>query len=509
MGWPWLSWAGGPPPVLGDGERFSFSHLITLARARAGVSYVRPASPHGHLLDSLGYEVFMGIKARREQAYWHDTDLPFRIEFFPLDSGSRIPVEINTVIDGRIQRIDYDPTRFRFTGKARDMHLPADLGHTGFRLIDARTDNLEWLAFKGASYFRSPGTDNQYGMSARGVAIDTALDRAEAFPTFTRYWIEQPHPDSDTITIWALLEGEHLTGAYAMRCQRPGDVIMDIQCRLFPRRPIERLGIAPLTSMFWFSETNARRGPDWRPEVHDSDGLAIATGTGERLWRALANPPRADLSLFADHSPRGFGLVQRDRVFDHYQDAAVAFERRPSTWVEPAGDWGAGHIALFELPTNDEIYDNINAFWIPAQRARAQEALAFDYRLSWLERPAFVDRLASVVATRTGRAGDPQTFKERTPIDRKFVIDFVGPPLGYEPPGEDVQIEASASYGAIDNPYVIAIGGGEPGWRVFIDWRGEPAADELPAVLRCRLRRRGQTLTETWLYSYYPRPLPA
>ena len=501
------TWAAGSAAPLSGGAVFSFERLIAHARRLAALPYV-PAQPrYGKLLSQLGYQTFMGIETRKGHQLWENTDLPFSIEFFHLDNGIRVPVDIDIVRNGRARHLNYDPRMFVYPDPGMAQRIPDDLGYAGFRLHDARTDHREWLAFKGASYFRSPGTENQYGMSARGVAVNSGESGPESFPDFTRFWIERPAPGDSEITIWALLEGEHLTGAYEMRCSRPGDVIMNIRSRLFQRKAIDRLGIAPLTSMFWFSETNARRGSDWRPEVHDSDGLAIATGKGERIWRALDNPPRPDISLFADESPAGFGLLQRDRNFDHYQDSGVSFERRPSTWVEPAGDWGAGHVALFELPTDDEIYDNINAFWVPDRPATADARWAFDYKLLWTDRAPFPDDLGHVRATRTGHAGDPRTYKDRTPIDRKFVIDFTGGPISGEP-GKDIRIDASASLGKIDNPYLVAIGSNEPGWRVFIDWLGDMPPDQQAVVLRCRLMRGDTPLTETWVYSYYPRPLP-
>lgn len=504
-----MAWAAANDRPLSDGAPFSYGRLIDHARERASLPYTPVQPRYGKLLSQLGYDTVMKIHTRAGHQLWEDNRLPFSVEFFHLDNSTRIPVDINIVRDGHARHLDYDPQAFVYPDTATARRMPDDLGYAGFRLHDARTDHREWLAFKSASYFRSPGTDNQYGLSARGVAINTGESQPEPFPDFTRFWIDRPGPDDDEITIWALLEGEHLTGAYEMRCRRPGDVIMDIRCRLFQREAVDRLGVAPLTSMFWFSETNARRGADWRPEVHDSDGLAIATGSGERLWRALSNPPRPDMSLFSDRNPRGFGLCQRDRSFGHYQDSAVSFEHRPSTWVEPAGGWGDGHIALFELPTTGEISDNINAFWVPDRAAAPNARWAFDYKLSWASQAPFPRDLAWVKATRTGHAGAPGTYDKRRPIDRKFAIDFVGGPIGEAKPGDDIKIDATASQGAIDNPYVIAIGSGQPGWRVFFDWRGEQPPDQQAVVLHCRVLRGDTPLTETWLYSYFPRPLPS
>lgn len=490
-------------------QPFSFDWLTAHARGLAATPYVAPTERYGDLLKGLGYETFMGIKTRPGHQLWGNSDLPFSVEYFHLDSNSRTPVEINIVDQGQVHTVAYDPGMFTYPNPALASQLPADLGYAGFRLHDRRSDGREWLAFKGASYFRSPGSLNQYGLSARGVSVNTGVGTTEAFPAFTRFWLYKPQPDDDEITICALLDGPHITGAYRMRCRRPGDVILDIESRLFQRQSINRLGIAPLTSMFWFSETNKRSGTDWRPEVHDSDGLAMASGQGERIWRALDNPPRPDYSEFSDENPRGFGLLQRDRVFGHYQDSAVSFERRPSAWVEPRNDWGKGHVGLFELPTEHEIYDNINAFWVPEQTATAGKHWSFDYRLYWTDKPPFPARLARTMATRTGRAGKPSTYKQQSAIARKFVIDFDGAAIAKLNPDTELAIDVSASSGRIENPYVIAVGTHTQRWRAFFDWTGDIPSDDAPVVLKAVLRRHKKRLSETWVYSYYPRPLPA
>lgn len=502
---PWAGLARAALP--GDDEAFSFDGLIAHARDLAGAPYQPPAQRHEQLLDDIGYEAFMGIHTREDAALWADADTPVKIEFFHLDQNAREAVAIHTIENGRSRRVAYDPAMFRYEDPKLADRLPEDLGFAGFRLVTRGGEPLEWLAFKGASYFRSPGGLNQYGLSARGIAIDTGYGEAEAFPRFSSYWLVKPAPGYTSVTIYALLEGEHVTGAYRMQVSRPGNVLMDIRAHLFQRTPVRRLGIAPLTSMFWFSETNARRGVDWRPEIHDSDGLAMATGSGERLWRALSNPPRVQYSLFADDNPRGFGLLQRDRAFDHYQDPAVGFENRPSLWVEPKGDWGAGHVGLLELPTDEEVYDNINVFWVPQPQATAGREWRFDYRLHWCGEEPYPPSLARVVATRTGRAGAPGTYEDQSVLARKFVIDFAGAPLTALAEDVEPEPQVNASHGRIDNPYVQHIEDSGR-WRLFFDWKGELPPDDTPVELRASLAHAGKRLTETWLYAYYPKALP-
>lgn len=510
-----------PLPALaatGDGNAaspqpaFGFDHLIERARRLAALPYTPPRPRYDALLDELGYEVFRDIHTRKDRALWcDDGELPFVVEFFHLDNNARQPVDIHVINhDGTTRCINYDPDLFEYADPALARRLPADLGFAGLRIRDRSTDR-ERLAFKGASYFRSSGTLDQYGLSARGAAVDTGYDDKETFPRFSAFWLFKPRPGDDSLTICALLEGERLTGAYRMQCRLTDNVIMDIQTRLFQRAPIRRLGIAPLTSMFWFSETNSRRGPDWRPEIHDSDGLAVATGTGERIWRALDNPVHSHYSAFGDQNPRGFGLLQRDRHFDHYQDARVRFERRPGLWVEPADDWGQGHVGLLELPTDEEVYDNINVFWVPGDNGKPGQSRRFDYRLHWTAEEPDPPEVARVVATRTGRAGEPGTYESQDRLSRKFVIDFEGGALAGLDPGSDpdhkVQVHATASHGEIVNPYPKQIEG-TPSWRAFFDWHGSSPPDNQPVELRCQLRRGDQVLTETWLFAYFPQPLP-
>jgi len=491
-------------------QPFSFDWLTSLAQRLSAQPWLAPQPRYGELLNRLGYETFMGIRTRPGHELWDNSGLPFSVEFFHLDNNTRSPVEINIVdANGQARPLTYDPGMFSYPHPELAKALPADLGYGGFRLRDRRGDKREWLAFKGASYFRSPGSLNQYGLSARGVGANTGVADTETFPTFTRFWLYKPNPDDDALTICALLEGETMTGAYRMTCQRPGDVVMDIESRLFMRTDIQRLAIAPLTSMFWFSESNQRAGSDWRPEVHDSDGLAMITGQGEHIWRALDNPPRPDYSTFTDTNPRGFGLLQRDRAFDHYQDSAVSFENRPSAWIEPKGNWGAGSVGLFEWSTTEEIYDNVNAFWVPERPATAGTAWAFDYRLSWTDESPFPDTLAQVVATRTGRAGKPSDYDKQRATSRKFVIDFDGPAIADIDPVTQLSIDVTPSHGMITNPYVIPVGSASGRWRAFFDWTGETPADQEAVVLNAVLRAPDhKTLSETWVYSYYPRALP-
>src|SRR5690606_6167204 len=278
------------------------------------------------LIEQLDYDAFQQIQYRDEATLFAAEQGTPPIRFFHLGRHNRHPVAVHVVSEGEARALRYDRARFAYGDEALARRLPPDLGFGGFRALH-RDRPGDWLAFSGASYFRSAGELDQYGLSARGIAIGTGLPEPEEFPRFSELWLEPATGDAE-LTIYALLEGPSLTGAYRFRCTREGAVVMDTDAYLYPRGPIARLGVAPLTSMFWFSETNRHRATDWRPEVHDSDGLAMWTGSGERLLRPLKNPVHGvRVHAYQDRDPRGFGLVQRDRSFDHYQDDGVFYEK--------------------------------------------------------------------------------------------------------------------------------------------------------------------------------------
>ena len=353
---------------------------------RRGLS--RPRHAVARRVDKIDYEAWGQIHFNDAYALYAEGPNRFPVTFFHLGRFFKKAVDIFVAEDDTAREIIYDPAYFDMPENSPARALPKGAGFAGFRFQEAKDSpkfdwrKNDWVAFLGASYFRAIGELHQYGLSARGVALDTAVaDRNEEFPDFTQIYIG---PQSgDTVTVYALLEGPKIVGAVKFLMTRGEGVVMDIDQSYFLRGDIVRFGVAPLTSMYWFSETEKPTAVDWRPEVHDSDGLAMWTGWGGRLWRPLNNPPHIMASAFSDTSPKGFGLLQRDRVFDHYLDG-VNYERRPSLWVEPKGDWGKGAIHLVELSTDDEIHDNIVVMWVPEAPATAGSEFNFSYRLHWL-----------------------------------------------------------------------------------------------------------------------------
>ena len=376
------------PPVP-----FSYSLFKAQASDRAHAPYQPPPRPSPDVLQKINYEEWGKIRFRDAYALFADGPGPFPITFFHLGLFFQKAVGMHVVEGGQSRKIIYEQAYFDMPASSPAHELPPGAGFAGMRIQESRDGPLDWrkndwVAFLGAAYFRAIGELRQYGLSARGVALDVAVaDRPEEFPDFTEFYVDSA-PDGDTLTLYALMEGPSIVGAYRFLMARGKGVIMDIESSLFVRAQVSRFGIAPLTSMYWYSETKKPEAIDWRPEVHDSDGLEMWSGSGERLWRPLNNPPRIMVSAFSDNNPRGFGLMQRDRVFDHYIDG-VYYDRRPSLWLEPlAGPggegWGKGSIQLCEIPTDDEIHDNVVAMWVPAEPVPAGAELHLNYKLYWL-----------------------------------------------------------------------------------------------------------------------------
>ncbi|QKP78858.1 glucan biosynthesis protein [Methyloligella sp. GL2] len=488
---------------LGEEAPYSFDALKKRAKALAEKPYVAPKIPHEDVLETLGFEAYQGITFDPEKTMWREKDSPFAFQLFHQGKFFKTPVKLYTVEDGAARQIRYSPDVFSYKDGSLRNKLPDDLGYAGFRMMEP-DNKSDWLSFLGASYFRAAGPERQYGLSARGLAVDTGLPRPEEFPRFSEFWLHKPKDGAGAVEVDALLESESVTGAYRFLISQPDEVVMDIEADLYVRKPIERLGIAPLTSMFWFSETNRKDGVDWRPEVHDSDGLAMWTGKGERIWRPLNNPATVRTSAFLDENPRGFGLLQRDRLFADYEDDSTFYDKRPSVWVEPIGDWGAGEVHLLEIPTDDEIYDNIGAYWKPAQPIKGGDELKFSYRLHWVAGDPFgAPTIGRVVSTRTGQGGVPG--QPRPANTTKFVIDFEGGPLDRLEQRFDLDAVIDASRGEIENPYVIKVVGTDR-WRAFFDLNVEGTE---PVEIRCYVALDGETLTETWLYQFVPGANPA
>lgn len=488
---------------LGPPQPFSFEELIATARRMASAPYAGPVRPSPGIVAKINYEAWGKIKFNMDHALFAAGPGRFPVSFFHLGMFFPKAVEMHVVSEGRARQILYDQSYFDMPEDSLARQLPAGAGFAGLRIQEPRDGTLDWrtndwVAFLGADYFRAIGELRQYGLSARAVALDVAAaGRAEEFPDFTKFYIEAGSGDS--LTVCALLEGPSIAGACRFILTRTKSVTMDIDQTLFLRNEISRFGLAPLTSMYWFSETKKPAAIDWRPEVHDSDGLSVWMGTGERLWRPLNNPPRIITSSFYDENPRGFGLLQRDRSFDHYQDG-VFYDRRPSLWVEPKGPWGRGTVQLVEIPTDDEIHDNIVAMWVPEKPAAAGSEVSLAYRLYWAADEPFPGELARCVATRLGNGGQPG--QPRPKGVRKFMVEFLGRPLEALAFGEKPEAVLWASRGTFSYVFTEAVPDDVPGhWRAQFDLT---VTGSEPVEMRLFLRSGERILSETWLYQYHP-----
>jgi periplasmic glucans biosynthesis protein len=510
LGAPLRAIAASPGLRLGKPQPFSFDGLTKEMQARGTRAYARENWLPTQVLERIDYAEHGKIKFNTDYALFRDGPGEYPVTFFHLGKFFRTPVHMYMLApSGKASvatEILYDAGYFTMPANSPALELPRNAGFAGFRLQEGRHGDAkldwrtnDWVAFLGASYFRAIGELAQYGLSARGIAIDVAAPgRAEEFPDFTRFYFDPPAEGSREVTIYAALDGPSVTGAYRFVMRRDKAVVMEVEARVFLRRDVTQLGIAPMTSMYWFSETDKPDAIDWRPEIHDSDGLALWTGTGERIWRPLNDPAHPAASSFADKSPRGFGLLQRDRVFDHYLDG-VHYERRPSLWVEPLGDWGEGSVQLVELPTDEETQDNIVAMWVPKSPARAGSALVLRYRLHWNGGEPNQTSLARCIATRMGRGGEPG--QNRPKGARKFVVEFLGGPLATLPAGVKPQPILSATSGTFSDVFTEAVPDDIPGhWRAAFDFT---ASGSEVVDIRLFLKNADQTLSETWLYQYH------
>lgn len=479
---------------------FNRAWLVAHAEALARGAYQAPKGDLPDRLQNIDYDTYRTLRFRRDHALWADQKLGFTAQFFHLGFLYRDPVTIYEVVDGMATPVPYSPDMFDVNGEVLQGLDDPGLGFAGFRLhapINRPDYYDEVAAFLGASYFRCLGRGQRYGKSARGVAIDTAEPRGEEFPRFSSFWLERPgQTNAHTVIVHALLEGPSITGAYTFTIKVGTSTIVDVDAEIFSRGGIGVLGLAPLTSMFYFGENDRGNIDDFRPEVHDSDGLQLWTGAGEWIWRPVTNPSKLRISMMYDNNPRGFGLIQRDRAFADYQDLEARYDLRPSVWVEPKGNWGQGAIKLIEIPTGDETNDNIVVFWAPRDSIGPHSRMSLGYRLYWCDTPPVGPDTAEVVATRAGRAGYAGEKVDRK--SRKFVVEFCGGILGNLNAADAVEAVVSVSKGSA-KPAVVEPMPQGGSWRAVFDVTADGTD---PVELRCFLRIGDTALTETWSYQW-------
>ena len=481
-----------PPP-----KRFNFADVRRRAEMLAAQSFQTPGENLPDFFKNLDYDQHRDIRFRADHSLWRSEGLPFEVQFAPLGFLFKQPVTINVITDGESKVIEYSNELFDYGKNKVPENLPKNVGFAGFKILyPLHTDRYydEVAVFLGASYFRAIGQNQNYGISVRGLAVDTGLAKPEEFPYFREFWLEKPNKDTTELTIYALLDSQSVTGAYRFVLKPGLNTQIEVRANIFMRNKVEKLGVAPITSMFFHGALNERFFDDFRPQVHDSDGLLMANGNSEWIWRPLNNPTRLRISAFQDQNPRGFGLLQRDHNFENYQDLEAHYHKRPGVWVEPQGDWGKGSVQLIEIPSDAERYDNIAAFWTPAKPVEAGQQMEFNYRLTFFLDLPNLSPNGRAIASRVGASG----AGDLDSAVRRFVIDFAGEALNKLP--EDAQITGvvTSSTGQVEN-IVAHKNNHTQGWRLSFELRPK---DNQPADLRSFLKLGNEVLTETWNYQW-------
>ncbi len=474
---------------------FDFEVLRYEAKMLASKPFTpRPVNVPASLL-KLSYDQYRDIRFKPGESLWRRDRLPFELQFFHPGFSFDRTVQIS-VIDGKaVEAVAFSSSMFDY-GSNHVPSVPSNIGFAGLRILYPLNKAGDELgAFLGVSYFRFLCQRAFYGLSARGLAINTGEPGGEEFPVFREFWVDKPTPDAKTLTVYALLDSPSISGAYRIQITPGADTTMLVHEVVYCRHNPAVLGMAPVTSMFWHGKNSDISYNDFRPEVHDSDGMMVNTGAGEWIWRPLTNPNATRVAAFSDENPKGFGLIQRERNFENYQDLESFYHMRPSAWVEPVGPWGKGAVRLIELHAPDETYDNITAFWVPESLPQAGEPIELTYKLHW-----FIDQIhppaGYVVGTRQGRTATQETDLER------FVVDFDGAYLAKD--GPDPLVEAVVTVGAgaklvnstiQKNPF-------NGTWRVAFAIK--PDGSGHPVEMRCFLRKQPHVLTETWSYLWQP-----
>jgi periplasmic glucans biosynthesis protein len=481
---------------------FGFDDVAARAKAQAQQPYRDDGKKAPAELVRLNYDQVRDIRFRPDHALWRAESLPFEVMFFHLGGEYQTkPVLINEVTPRGARHIAYNSADFNYGKNTLHPKSWGDVGFTGFR-AHYPLNNTEYkdevAVFQGASYFRALGAGQRYGLSARGLAIDTVGGQGEEFPRFTEFWLVKPAANANTLTLYALLDSPRASGAYQFDIHPGGETVVEVRARLFLRGNVATFGVAALTSMFFFGENQPHR-TDFRPEVHDSDGLMVATGAGEWLWRPLINPKQTLTTSFSMPELRGFGLMQRDRNFNSYEDSEARYELRPSAWLEPVGSWGAGRVELVQLSTPDETNDNIVAYWVPAKLPEMGQPLDLSYRLHWQGTQQIQHPPGGwVTQTRVGRG-----YYQLADNEQQFVVDFAGPSLAALPADTPVKAVVTApSNGQIveSNAYFVEA---TRTWRMTV--RVKQLRPTESTELRGFLQSGTNVLTETWSNVLPPR----
>lgn len=492
-------------PALAQPTPFGLENVVALARDLAARPFEDNQGQVPQVLKDISYDQWRDIRFDPEKSMWRDEKLPFELQFFHPGLFYDRTVAINIIDKDGPEHLNFDTTAFDYGRNSFAGQIPADMGFAGFRIhsaINTKKYLDEFLVFLGASYMRAVGKGQHYGLSARGLAVDTAEATGEEFPFFKEFWIVKPGKKDKSIVIYALLDSRRVTGAFRFDATPGAETVMDVESVLFLREPVARLGIAPLTSMFIFGEnSNPRLSDDFRPEVHDSDGLMARFENEEWLWRPLQNPKTLAVNVFNAPNIRGMGLMQRDTDFDNYLDLEARYEARPSAWVEPKGDWGPGQLHLVQIPSPEEIHDNIVTFWAPEASPAPGTPLRFDYRVRWTSPHRVTSPEGLIVFSRTA--------KGKTETSRLFVLEFAGGKLDDLP--DDAALDANVWVGEGGKLLEKRVQKNQVtgNWRLVFEIEPDAGSalslvlpDKRPFIEMRAILQHGVTpLTETWSYA--------
>ena len=482
-------------PCAAGAAPFGLKEVDALAKQRAATAFSDPGPNLTTALKNLDHDRYHALRFKSESGPWSKTKSPYTLELFHEGWAFDRPVALHEITPAGVRDLSFNPQQFDYSAAKLDPPPADGLAYAGFRATGALNLPLyrdEFISFLGASYYRAIGKGQLYGMSARGLAIDTAQASGEEFPRFVEFWIERPKPNATQLVAYGLLDSPRATGAYRFTITPGIETVVEVEARVYLRDKVDKLGLAPLTSMFFYGANQRAGNEDFRPEVHDSDGLSVQLNSGEWIWRPLLNPKRLLVTSFAATDPKGFGLMQRARDFGRYEDLQTRYDLHPSAWVEPIGNWGAGRVELVMIPAPDETNDNIVAYWVPAQLPPAQQPLELAYRVHWQKDEQTRPPFARIVQTRQGKG-----YTRNPDNSLGFVVDYVGPLDGDAAVTAVVSGDANAQ---ILEHSVRANANGD-GWRLTL--RLHRNDDSKPVELRAFLRR-GEATSETWSYALPP-----
>jgi glucans biosynthesis protein len=468
-----------------------FGQLVEQTRSLPPLELSKAGDPKK---EGESYPIWREIKFKDSETLYKNSKSPFTVQLIHPGAHEFYTRPVYEILSsGDLRPISFSTNFFKYSDRALSW-AGQFTNYAGFKIFSEAMGWGEVAVFSGSSYFRMVGGQQFYGASARAIAVNTATEKGEEFPVFERFYLRQPKPREKTLSIYGVARGKSLNGVYEFVLQPGSNTVVRVKSHLFFHETVERLGIAPITSMYKHAENTSHRFGDFRPEVHDSDGLFVLTSKGEEIWRPLDSAKMMRFNSFSDVDPIGYGLFQRDREFDHYQDLEALYHLRPSVFVRPLGRWGAGRVELIQLPTDTEFTDNINVMWVPEKKPAKGEELALEYEVIWTSKQLGKERLGRVHATRIEEVNEKGEFKLR------FVVDF-GWPTTWIPREDHLRAELSLSQGK-STEIALQRNGYLSGYRAIFMVYPEDAKRAID--LRLVLNDGKRAASESWVYTWQP-----